>query len=124
MSYSIKIKNQPDFLYVEAEGNRSLEVIMELARDILKASNKYKNPRVLIDVRELEGRLKVIDAYEIPQSLFPKLRGLGIEKAAIVDIPVSKNDFNFLETVAVNRGYNFRIFGEFKEAKEWLCAIS
>jgi hypothetical protein len=92
-----------------------------MAKEILEACLKNKTSRVLVDVRGLEGRLSTVDAYEIPTSYFPKLRRPGmLTKAAIVDVKEFKDSYQFFENVAVNRGYNLRMFGDIAEAIEWL----
>jgi hypothetical protein len=52
--------------------------------------------------------------------VFQKLRGKGIQKAAIVDEQASPLHRWFLETVAVNRGFNLRILTDQQKALEWL----
>jgi hypothetical protein len=76
--------------------------------------------KVLVDVRELEGRLGILDSYLLVTEVFDKLRGKGMRKAAIVDEPVSSLREWFLETVARNRGFNFRVFADQEDALKWL----
>jgi hypothetical protein len=71
-----------------------------------------------VDVRTFEGRLGVLDVYLVVTELFQKLRGKEKE-TAIVDRPQSAMR-GFLETVAVNRGFNIRIFTEIEDALQWL----
>jgi hypothetical protein len=77
-----------------------------------------------VDVRAFEGRLSVLDIYVLVTELFQNLRGKGIRQAAIVDKPQSAAREWFLETVAVNRGFNLRIFPEVEEARAWLLAVT
>jgi hypothetical protein len=52
------------------------------------------------------------------------LRRPGKLKAvAIVDLPEFEAQFGFFETVARNRGFNLRVFGEPAAAKDWLSGI-
>jgi hypothetical protein len=45
-------------------------------------------------------------------------------QAAIVDKPQSAAREWFLETVAVNRGLNLRMFTDIEEARAWLLAVT
>ena len=76
--------------------------------------------KALIDVRELEGRLGILDSYLVVTGVFQKLRGKAMRKAAILDREVPTLGDRILETVARNRGFNFRIFGDEGEALAWL----
>ena len=43
-----------------------------------------------------------------------------LDKAVIVDLPEYETGFRFFESVARNRGFNLRIFGDPAEAEAWL----
>jgi hypothetical protein len=62
--------------------------------------------------------------YILVSNLFQSIRGKGLKKAAILDVGVSLGRGRFLETVARNRGYNFRIFVDQDQAVEWLMGDS
>ena len=64
--------------------------------------------------------LKPYESYQIVTQDFKKLRGKGIKKVAIIDQKVPGVRGWFLETVALNRGFNLRVFGGRKEALDWL----
>ena len=74
----------------------------------------------MVDVKNLAGFLRVFDSYYIITQDFPTLRGKGIKRAAIVDREISGLREWFIETAAVNRGYNLRVFFDRKTALEWL----
>ena len=115
------MNKEQDVLHVEATGTRNLEAVLAAAKEIMEACTKHGTSEVLIDVRKLEGRLGTLDAYDLPTKYFPKLRDEGVlTKAAIVDLKEFENSYRFLETVAANRGYNLRIFGDIDEAMKWL----
>ena len=120
MSYNLDIREEQDYLHVRATGTRTFEAVAEMATQILNACIEHGTDSVLVDVRELEGRLSTIGAYEMPTTVFPKLKGRGLKRAAIVDREQYEDGFPFLETVARNRGFNLHIFSDVDEAIAWL----
>lgn len=121
MSYELSIEKKPDFLHVHVTGIRTREAVAAMAKDIIDACVQHQTSKVLVDVRELTGRLSTLNAYEVPSVEFPKLKRPGLlKKAVIVDVEEFKDSFRFFETVARNRGFNLRIFGDIDKAIKWL----
>ena len=122
MSYDLKIEKKDDFLWVTATGReRTLEIILAMARDILQACVENKVTLVLRDMRPLEGLLEMMEAYDIPDKYFPKMKDPSvITRIVIVDRKESKRNNSFFENVAVNRGFNLRIFSDPDKAFKWL----
>ncbi len=121
MSYELTYKKEKDILLVKVCGMRSFKAIIEIVKDIQQICIKQKTCKVLIDVREMEGHLKTMEAYELPALVFPKFRDLNIfEKSAIVDREESRPYYSFFENVSVNRGFNLRVFTNIEDATEWL----
>jgi hypothetical protein len=121
VSYNLKTEKKNDVLWVTATGPRSLETILAMSKDILAACEEEKVTKVLIDVRELEGRLSTMEAYAIPEQYFPKMRDRSvITRAALVDLKEFEHSDRFFENVAANRGFSLLIFSDPDEAVEWL----
>lgn len=121
VAYDLKIKMEGDVLWVTATGTRSLQTVLAMSQDIFAACVEKHLKKVLIDVLALEGRLPVMDAYDIPTKHFPKMRDLSvITHCAIVDLKEFEASYRFFENVAVNRGYSLRIFSNTDEAIAWL----
>jgi hypothetical protein len=124
MSYDLKIEKKDDFLWVIATGKeRTLEIVLAMASDILQACGENKVTLALLDIRPLEGNLKTTEAFNIPEIYFPKMRDRSvITRFVIVDRKESRESNKFFENVAVNRGFNIRIFSDYDEAVEWLLS--
>jgi hypothetical protein len=82
-----------------------------------------KGYSLILAIFKLSGRLPVMPAYEIASS--PEEFGWSRKfKLAIVDVNnESRQDNLFAETVAVNRGYNVKIFDNEKDAL-FCCIIA
>jgi hypothetical protein len=62
-----------------------------------------------------------MDSYAIVNLEFPKIRGKGLQKVAILDRESYKPDrWLFFDTLARNRGFNLGIYHDLKSALEWL----
>jgi hypothetical protein len=119
-SYQLEFERKDGFLYARASGERTRDTVTALTFAILEAAREADFPRVLIDVRALEGRLSVLDSYLVVTQVFERLRGQGVNRAAILDEQISSRREWFIETVARNRGFNFRVFPDEAEALAWL----
>jgi hypothetical protein len=121
MSYELKTEKKESILWAEAVGTRSVESILSITKDIYKACAENQVKKALIDVRAMAGHLSTMDAYEIPDQHLPKLRDRSVmTQCAIIDAKESEGCFKFFEDVAVNRGFNLRIFTDPDEAVAWL----
>jgi hypothetical protein len=121
MSYDLKIEKKDDFLWVTATGReRTLEIVLAMARDILQACVENKVTLVLLDIRTLEGRLDMMDAYDLPDKHFSKMRDRSVITHLAIVVDEFEESYRFFENVAVNRSYNLRIFSDSGEAVEWL----
>jgi hypothetical protein len=122
--YELTFQTKDDYLFVQASGVRTRETVADITMKTFEAATARNLSLVLVDVRALEGRLGVGENYILVSNLFQSIRGKGLKKAAILDVGVSLGRGRFLETVARNRGYNFRIFVDQDQAVEWLMGDS
>lgn len=118
--YSLKMENQAGYLEAHITGKRTRETVSVLTGEIARTCFESQCSRILVDARGFEGFLGVFDSYHIVTQDFPKLRGRGIQKVAFIDREVPGMRGWFFETVAVNRGFNLRVFADRKPALEWL----
>lgn len=119
-TYQITLKIEEEYMLACASGFRTRGVVASLMTEIAHATIEHHKEKVLVDVRELEGRLGVFDSYYLVTKDYQRLRGKGILKAAIVDRPLLLMRDWFLETVSQNRGFNLKIYDNPKNALAWL----
>ena len=120
--FTLSIEVKDDHLMARAEGQRTRDSVTSMTLQTFEAALASQRGRVLVDVRKLKGRLSVLDSYRVVTEVFQKLRGQGVFKAAILDARDASVRICFIETVARNRGFNFRVFTSRKEALAWLTA--
>jgi hypothetical protein len=121
MSFQVEYQKRRGYLYVHVLGERSLEAVITLTKELTEKAIELQFQRLLVDVRGLKGWLPPVDTYEIVNREFVKYRGRGIGKVAILDreFPDARAG-NFLQTAAQNRGFNLSVHTQLKPAIAWL----
>ena len=90
----------------------------EQLRASIQEAVRHSCFRFLVDYRQAELRLNLIDLYERPA--FYETAGMPRSaRIAILFAPATK-DTEFIEHVTANRGYAVKIFSEEDEAFAWL----
>lgn len=123
MSLEINIQELPEYIRVEVSGSRTrgkeMEEAVDLWKQVVEVCQASGRDRILF-ITMATGRIPTLEAYEVaghPED-FGWSRGY---KMALVDLnPESLEDNQFAGTVAVNRGFNVKIFDNEKEGEIWL----
>jgi len=118
--YQLTIEEKANYLYVHASGLRSKETVKTITTEIFNMARAKHLSIILIDVRELTGPFGFMEILLFVTQELYILRGKGVNQVAIVDIRRSSTQGWFLETVAQNHGFNFRVFDEVVRAQKWL----
>jgi hypothetical protein len=123
MPYDFTIHNKGDHIRAEISGkrirNKEVEDMVRVLFHVTDFCRKEGISRILI-ISSLTGRIPAIAAYEIAQ--YTEKHGWN-RSFKIADVDLNKEsleDSLFIETVAVNRGYRFRVFDNEKDAESWL----
>jgi len=83
MSCELDIRCEPDYLHVQATGIRSMETVMAVAQESIKAIDEHGYNKILIDVQRMTGKLSNFSIYELGREDFEKIRGNTRFKAAV-----------------------------------------
>jgi hypothetical protein len=116
MAWRIETDLQPGYLTIRILGNADARVAEEIIAAVFCEIAAHNCPRLLIDVRGVDGRLGVLDTFSMV-STYPVMAGI---RAAIVDRPENRSWSDFYETVSLNRGYDNQVFTDIDKAVEWL----
>lgn len=119
MPVNIKVIRPKDFIQTTVTDLLNFEVSRQTLLDIAAQIEQPGQYEVLLDTREAETALSVVDIFELGQALadHPSLRR---SKIALL---TSMNDIEqarFLEIVTANQGVRVRVFTGFEEAITWL----
>lgn len=126
MEYVIQITDDPMIIRVAVTGNWRSETDQTMALEIMAKVDESKVDRVLIDMRELEFTLPIIDIFQRAKDLSEQRRGFRSRstKVALVYQPQTKQveeTFVFFENTSQNRGLPYRVFKRIEFALEWLA---
>ena len=120
MSYELDIRLEPDYLYVQVTGIRTVEDLLAIAKDCKAACDENGYKKLLINVQGMTGRLSTVESFTLGREEIGKLEGRGLYTTAIVDLEENRDRFKFLEDVLRNSGFNFRFFSNEADARMWL----
>lgn len=116
MAWRIETDLQPGYLLIRILGDADARVAGEIVTGVFREIAAHKCSRLLIDVRDVKGRMSVWETFSLVSD-HPPAQGM---RAAIVDRPENRDWYEFYETVSVNRGYHNRVFTDLDEAVAWL----
>src|ERR1041384_3589741 len=111
MPWTIELLDVPKAVSVRACGPMKLAVIRQIARKPLAEAPSHGVHQFLVDDRDMVPQLSTLELHDLPDML----SRMGLEKrdrAAVVYTKSSPKaeDFRFLETTALNRGFSIRLF--------------
>ena len=102
---------------VIVDGLLDLSLLKSLASDVAKAVDKHGCIRILNDLRR--ARLKGVSSiFQMPKAA--GMSGINFRSKRALVVRESSSDFNFLETVFVNRGHRVKMFTSVDDARHWL----
>jgi hypothetical protein len=121
MEFEYEVQAREGYVEATLTGVRTPTTLIAAAEQVTEVCKELKILKVLVDVRRMTGSLDTLETFEvaghqIPQR--PMTRQLA--RSAILDLPVNMERMHFFETVAVNRGFNVRVFDDETAAVEWL----
>jgi len=115
---NITITNKGSYLLFEYTGLFTVEKAISCIELEVESCIQHQIYKVLLDVRGMEGPIRIIDRYEVgtyavktaEHKIITAL--VGREEQILPD--------HFLEKVTFNRGVVMKVFTDMKEAVKWL----
>lgn len=125
MNYSIQLLEEPKIAQVITSGAWEREVDNAMGLEIMKKMAEWKVNKAVIDMRELQFELRVLDIFQRAETLRDQRREVKppSSKVALVYKPISPkvdDDFLFFENTSRNRGLPYRVFKQMEDALVWL----
>ena len=119
MSVNIKVIRPKDFIKTTVTGVLDFEVSRQALLEIASQMEHPGEYEILVDTREAEPALSMIDIFELGEALaaHPSLRR---SKIAFLKSKKDSEKAEFLETITANRGVRAQVFTDFEEAVTWL----
>jgi len=125
MNYTIQLTEEPRIIHVVTSGEWEHEVDNVMGLEVMKRTVEWRVNKVLIDMRELQFELQVLDIFRRVESLRDQRVEIkpSSSRVALLYRPNDTNkddDFIFFENAARNRGLPYRVFKQMDDAFAWL----
>jgi hypothetical protein len=117
MGVETEVIKKGDYIHFKLSGEFPGKNILKDFDQILQASDNYNCSTILLDCINFKYELTTYDRYEIGEYIADTY-GKKHLKIAFLGNPDVVDSFT--ETVAQNRGANFRMFTKEQEAIDWL----
>ena len=118
MTFNIKYDPDSHCVRTDIQGEVNIGDIVEVSKEMVRLASLHDCDKILNDVRRAEPKLSTVDIYNIPKVL--QESGLKPTTRSAIVAQDDHTDFQFLETVALNRGQNVKLFTNVDTAKRWL----
>ncbi len=123
MAYDYKIEDRQQYIWVEISGVRTpgkeLEDIAPIWAEAIRKCREKKTNKLLA-ILKLRGKMSIIASYNVVK--FADHIGWSRDlRVALVELGEEPHRNNrFTETVAVNRGYQLKVFRDEQDGLTWL----
>jgi hypothetical protein len=119
MPVNIKVILTKDFIRTTVAGVLNFEVSRQALIEMASQMDEPGKYEILVDTREAETVLSVVDIFELGQALadHPSLRR---SKLAFLTSISGAKQVEFLETTTANHGIRAKVFTDFEQAITWL----
>lgn len=120
-TWQIEHLDEDNIVHVKVRGEMPEDQVVLHVTEALAVASEHEATRFLVDHREMEPLVSMVRIYAMP-GVFEKLGLSRIHRLAVLFTPSSKHarEYEFFETVSVNRGFQVRLFEGDSEALAWL----
>jgi hypothetical protein len=119
----IKIIIANDFLEVTPDGIINLTTSRQLLVDIAQAELDPVDYELLVDFRDTQGRLSILDIYQLAAELSQHGNTFRRKVALLVLPGVDFDQARFFETCSHNRGFSVNAFTDYEKAMRWILSM-
>jgi hypothetical protein len=119
MPINIKVIHTKDFIKTTVTGVLNFEISKQALLDIASQIEQPGEYEILLDTREAETALSVVDIFQLGEALAVH-SSIRRSKIAFLTSIRDTKEAEFLETTTANRGLRVRMFTDFEEAITWL----
>lgn len=119
MASNIRVIHSRDFVTVNPDGSVDLKRSQDILRDVALAAGGLRDFSILLDLRETQSVLSIVDLWTIGNNL-AEFGETYWHKTALLVPPGAIDRARFFATVAQNRGFRVNAFSGFEEAFTWL----
>ncbi len=123
MPHSIAYNSDASVIEIKVQGDFFLSEAKEMVSEAMEVAKEQNCFLLLCDLRAATVKLSTFEIYQLPNVVSEKSASLGLHPHKLKRAFVATNDlkdYDFFETVTVNRGQSAKVFRDVDEAKKWL----
>ena len=114
----ISFEKKKDYIYFKITGEYDNSVDFEKIKTLTDIPKQHDYSTILIDIRDFHYNLNAADKYNLSEYWVKICRNLDFLATAILGSGEKMDDFS--ENVITNRGGNYKLFTDEKQAVDWL----
>ncbi|MBW1847959.1 MAG: hypothetical protein JRJ27_12640 [Deltaproteobacteria bacterium] len=117
-NYLVTTEPHDETIYVKMLGEFDAKTLSESTASLVEELNRTSYRKILLDHSEATPLLSVLEQHERPEVA----EKIGVQRECLVAIVYRKDHetYEFIETVARNKGFSVKIFTSTEEAVSWL----
>ncbi len=117
--YRVEYDEMNQYIFTTVKGPVSLELILQIYREIGKCARENRCSRILSDLRHAEITASMDDMNEMAKRLTDMNMHVHFKRSIVV--PKDTEIYHFWEKICHNQGHSLvRVFSSCDEAKNWL----
>ncbi|MFA7405144.1 MAG: hypothetical protein WC007_14200 [Pelobacteraceae bacterium] len=120
MATKIKIITARDFIEITTEGIINIATSRQLLADIAHAEHGQTDYELLVDFRDTQSQLSIIDVYQLASELYQHGDTFLRKVALVVDPGLNFDRASFFETCSHNRGFTVNAYTDYEKAIRWI----
>lgn len=118
---NVEYDSKEDFILVTDPRKPSYDDLIGEADKLIRLSKLHNCKRILVDSTNVRSYPNLFDLFKFMLDL-SKRSEMKKLKIAVVSFKSVSAPNRFMQSVAANRGFNFKIFDNFELAKEYLLS--
>jgi hypothetical protein len=121
MDLDIRVIQHKEFLKTTPNGRIDLKTSKRVLLKLASLNKPPSNRDVLLDLRDTTNRLTILDVTELVELMIQHRDSFRNKLAIISETGTPHQLTTFMETYAVNRGFQVAAFDNFEAAILWLA---
>ena len=118
MDFEIKYSEEKKMILGRVSGELELPVLKKLTLELKKLAEVHNCRKCLSDMRETPVPESIIDIFDAPKAV-SEAGDMSNFRCAMI-VKEIREQWEFLETISINRGQQIRIFTDFNDGEAWL----
>ncbi len=121
MPIEVDYSREEKMILLKCHGKITIDDVETATIEGSRLIKSHESCKALVEIGQLEPAVNLVDIYGLPKLY----ESLGIPATMMIAVVASGlkedyGDFQFYETVCINRGFQVKAFDNTRRAREWL----